>query len=72
MSELSAESGLPGIPGRVTVMVPLYNHAEYIQIALDSLLAQSDNNLEIIVVDDGSSDGGDRRVEQEYQSRGVR
>jgi hypothetical protein len=41
---------------RVSVVMPAYNHAHYVAAALDSVLAQSHANLEIIVVDDGSKD----------------
>jgi len=42
---------------RVSVVVPAYNHAEYIERALASVLSQSWRDLEVIVVDDGSTDG---------------
>ena len=41
-----------------SVIVPLYNKAPYIVRALDSIVAQTFQDYEVIVVDDGSSDGG--------------
>jgi len=41
----------------ITVIVPAYNAAPYLQEAIDSALAQSHRPLEVIVVDDGSDDG---------------
>ena len=41
---------------RITVVVPAYNNAPWLPRSLDSLLAQTYQNLEIIVVNDGSTD----------------
>ena len=41
---------------KVSVVVPVFNNAEYIGTALDSIISQDFDAFEIIVVDDGSSD----------------
>ena len=40
----------------ISVIVPIYNTAEYLPECLDSLLGQTCRNLEIILIDDGSPD----------------
>ena len=40
----------------LSVIIPTYNGAAYLPAALDSLLAQQDRDLEVIAVDDGSTD----------------
>lgn len=47
---------LAGLP-RVSLVVPAFNAAEYIGETIGSLLAQDYQDLEITVVDDGSTDG---------------
>src|SRR3712207_2156595 len=44
------------LPVRVSVIIPAYNAADYLVRALDSALVQTMPNLEVIVVDDASSD----------------
>lgn len=43
---------------RVSVVIPVYNGSNYVAQAIDSALAQSYSNTEVIVVNDGSDDSG--------------
>lgn len=53
-------SELPPLPATplVTVVIPLYNAAATVAASLESVLGQTYSHLEIIVVDDGSTDDG--------------
>ena len=42
---------------RVSVIVPSFNHANFLRECINSVLAQEGVDLEVIVVDDGSTDG---------------
>ncbi len=42
---------------KISVIVPVYNTAPYLRRCLDSVTGQSYRNLEILLVDDGSTDG---------------
>ena len=41
----------------VSIIVPVYNIKEYLPVCVESLLGQTEPDLEILLVDDGSSDG---------------
>ncbi len=42
---------------KVTIIIPVYNIEKYIRNSVESVLAQTYSNLDIILVDDGSTDG---------------
>lgn len=47
----------------VTLIVPCYNSEQYIDRCLDSILSQTYNDIELIIVNDGSSDNTDLIIE---------
>ncbi|WP_233130180.1 glycosyltransferase [Synechococcus sp. 1G10] len=53
----------------VSVVMPLYNSASTVAASLDSVLAQTYLNIEILVVDDGSTDDGVRLCRQYGDAR---
>ena len=55
----------------VSIIVPIYNVEKYLRKCLESILAQSYTNLEIILVDDGSTDGSSKIID-EFQQMDVR
>ena len=52
----------------VSVIVPVYNTAEYVEECIQSILSQSYKNIELILVNDGSTDGSDV-VCKKYENR---
>lgn len=64
----------------VSILVPVYNGAPYLRECLDSVLSQTHANLQVVIVDDGSTDAsaeiaegyaaGDARVEVHCQPNG--
>lgn len=63
---------------KVSIIIPAYNASEYINDCLDSCIKQNHYNVEIIVIDDGSTDNtgdivksySDRRIKYIYKENG--
>lgn len=50
------------------MIIPVYNCDQYLQICLDSILSQTYQNLEVICVDDGSTDGSVKMLDYYAQN----
>ena len=55
----------------ISIIIPIYNIKEYLPICLNSLITQTYQNFEIILVDDGSTDGSST-ICDEYSSKDSR
>lgn len=49
---------------RVCIVIPAYNHADYLEEAIESVLAQDYSEIELIVINDGSTDHTAKVLEQ--------
>jgi alpha-1,3-rhamnosyltransferase len=56
----------------VTVIVPAYNHEQYVEQAVRSVLDQTYENIEFIVIDDGSADSTAAQIERVLASAAPR
>ena len=55
----------------VTVLMPIFNAETYLRAAVDSILSQTHQAFEFLIVDDRSTDGS-RRIAEEYAQRDAR
>lgn len=56
--ELSKEKPL------VSIVIPCYNHEKYVQECIKSVIAQDYENIELIIIDDGSKDESVRKIQE--------
>ena len=63
INKIEAESDI-----LVSILINNYNYAEYLSKSIDSALAQTYLNTEVVVVDDGSTDGS-REIIESYGKR---
>ena len=49
---------------KISVILPVYNVEKYMDCSLKSICGQSHQNLEILLIDDGSTDGSLKKCEE--------
>jgi len=48
----------------VSVVIPCYNHEKHVQECIQSIIDQDYQNIELIIIDDGSKDGSVGKIEE--------
>jgi len=48
----------------VSVVVACYNHEKFVQDCIDSILRQTYQNIELIIIDDGSTDNSVKKIKE--------
>lgn len=59
----------PGAMPHITAVIPCYNHGRYLSQSVESVLNQLDVSVEVIIVDDGSDDGGTVVALEQFERR---
>lgn len=63
MAAAESPSGAPGTPW-LSVLVPVYNVSAYVEACLQSVIAQADDEVELLALDDAGSDDSWMKVER--------
>ncbi len=50
----------------IYIVIPVFNRKEYTKACLESLQAQTDQNFKVVIVDDGSTDGTEQMLREEF------
>lgn len=48
----------------VSVVIPCYNHESFVQDSIQSVIDQPYQNIELIIIDDGSKDGSVEKIQE--------
>ena len=56
---------------KVSVIIPIYNTQKYLDGCFESIINQTESDLEIILVDDGSEDDGGSGICDAYAEKGI-
>ena len=48
----------------VSVVIPCYNHEKFVQDSIQSVIDQTYENIELIIIDDGSKDGSVKKIKE--------
>ncbi len=54
---------------KVSIIVPIYNSEEYLNKCIDSLVSQTESNIEILLLNDGSTDNCDKIIKKYNDKR---
>ena len=53
---------------KISIIIPVYNTAKYLKRCLDSVLAQSYKDFEMVIINDGSTDNSEQII-NEYKDK---